>query len=230
MIPIVNACGDVEKELDPETYQMVVDDFYEEIVQELGQFGQLEDVQVIENLNDHMIGSVYAKYADEEHAEACLNKMNGRSYAGRVLTAFYSPVVVFEEARCRTYDDGGDCKRGAYCNFMHVATPSAALRKHVNETYKFSTCTRGTGSMGSLNNPNSSASASGSDRRDMDRDRDRDMRGYGRRGDDRDCRNRDRDMRGDRHRGDRGRGDRGDRGDRDRDRDTRDRSRSRDRE
>eukprot|EP00606_Chrysophyceae_sp_TOSAG23-5_P000210 GSChrysophyteH2.ASY1.ANO1.1438.1 assembled CDS len=180
MIPIVNAGGDVSKELDPHTYQMVIDDFYEEMVEELSQFGQLEDVQVVENLNDHMIGSVYAKYLDEEDAESCLAKMHGRSFAGRVLSAAYSSCVVFEEARCRVYDDGGDCRRGAYCNFMHVATPSAALRKHIDKTYKFTTCTRGTGTMSSMGG---GSSGGGGDRRDM-RSRDR-------RGGERDYRDRD---------------------------------------
>ena len=107
---------------------LAIDDIYEEIVDEASTFGQLEDVQLLENLNDHMIGCVYIKYVDEEHAEACRDKMNQRNFAGRVLSAEYTTVVDFPEARCRVYDDGGECQRGAYCNFMHCATPSRPLR------------------------------------------------------------------------------------------------------
>jgi splicing factor U2AF 35 kDa subunit len=62
MIPIVNKSDDVIKELDMSTYQLTIDDFYEEIVDEFSKLGQLEDIQVLENLNDHMIGLVYVKY------------------------------------------------------------------------------------------------------------------------------------------------------------------------
>jgi splicing factor U2AF 35 kDa subunit len=147
MIPIVNEGKDVEKELDVKMYQLTVDDIYEEIVEEVSKFGQLEDVQLLENLNDHMIGSAYIKYADEEHAEACRDSMNQRFYAGRTLKAEFSPVIDFPEGRCRVYDDGGECNRGAYCNFMHIATPSSALRNHVNAKYGFRTCVKGTGSL-----------------------------------------------------------------------------------
>ena len=56
MLPIINSGQKVETALDSSTYQLVVDDFYEEVVDEAATFGQLEDVQVLENLNDHMIG------------------------------------------------------------------------------------------------------------------------------------------------------------------------------
>ena len=101
------------------TLQQVFDDFLEEIVEELTKYGKLEDVQVMENLGDHMIGSVYAKYEDEEDAEKCLEAMNGRYYAGRKLEAEYSSVTDFREARCRSYDES-ICDRGPFCNFMHV--------------------------------------------------------------------------------------------------------------
>jgi len=108
------------------------DEFYEEIFEELQGFGELEDVQVCENLGDHMVGNVYVKYADEEDAEKSLKSLYGRYYAGRPLICEYSPVTDFREARCRQFDEG-TCSRGGYCNFMHVREPSRELRKHLEK-------------------------------------------------------------------------------------------------
>jgi len=171
MIPIVNAGENVTDLLDAETYQLAVDDFFEEICDELATYGQVEDIQVLENLNDHMIGCVYVKYTDEEDAEKCLEAMHSRYYGGRQLQAEYSPVSDFREARCRTYDDGGACNRGAYCNFMHVLAPSKALLKHVTTKHKFQPCTHGVGDIRSFGFSGSSSHKSRSDERDAGYDR-----------------------------------------------------------
>ena len=52
--------------------------FYNEIFEELHTFGKIEDVQVCENLGEHMVGNVYVKYEDEEFTEAALTKLHGR--------------------------------------------------------------------------------------------------------------------------------------------------------
>ena len=108
------------------------DEFYEEIFDELKTFGRVEDVQVCENLGDHMVGNVYVKFADEEDAEKANSTLYGRYYAGRPIECEYSPVTDFREARCRQYDEG-TCSRGGYCNFMHVREPSRDLRKHLEK-------------------------------------------------------------------------------------------------
>lgn len=77
-------------------------------------------------------GNVYVKFADEEAAAAALQKMNGRFYAGRMLTAEFSPVSDFREARCRQFDDGM-CKRGDQCNFMHLMRVPQSLRRDLFE-------------------------------------------------------------------------------------------------
>jgi len=152
----------VASALDAETYQLAADDFYEEICDELATYGQLEDIQVLENLNDHMIGCVYVKYTDEEDAEKCLEAMHSRFYGGRQLSVEYSPVSDFREARCRTYDDGGTCNRGAYCNFMHVLVPSKALLNHITTKHsKFQPCTHGVGDIRSFGFSGASNGSSG---------------------------------------------------------------------
>lgn len=131
MCAIASAGGDLNA-IDQIKFQEDFDEFYDEIFQEFTNFGKLDDVQVCENLGDHMVGNVYVKFSDEEEAENALQKLNGRFYAGRMLACEYSPVTDFREARCRQYDEG-TCSRGPYCNFMHVREPSRELRKHLQK-------------------------------------------------------------------------------------------------
>ena len=111
------------------------DEFYEEVYDELAGYGEIEELNVCENLGDHMVGNVYCKFADEEHADAALKALFGRFYAGRPLVCEFSPVTDFREARCRQYDEAV-CTRGGYCNFMHIRTPSRSLRKDLEKRYK----------------------------------------------------------------------------------------------
>lgn len=129
MIAVVSAGGSFQN-VDKARLQENLDEFYEEIYEELRKYGKVEDIQVCENLGDHMVGNVYVKYLDEEDAEKALSSLRGRYYAGRPLAAEYSPVTDFKEARCRQYDEG-TCTRGPYCNFMHVCEPSRELREYL---------------------------------------------------------------------------------------------------
>lgn len=92
----------------------------------------MDDIQICENLGEHMVGNVYIKYSDEEEAEDALLKNNGRWYGGRRLKVEFSPVTDFREARCRQYDEG-TCSRGPYCNFMHVRSPSVGILDFLNK-------------------------------------------------------------------------------------------------
>jgi len=220
MCAIASAGGDLQA-IDQAKFQEDFDEFYDEIFEEFNAFGKLEDVQVCENLGDHMVGNVYVKYNDEEFAELALQKLNGRFYAGRMLTCEYSPVTDFREARCRQYDEG-TCSRGPYCNFMHVREPSAVLRKHLQKEYDFHG-----GKMKGVGGMNTIRAASGGGGRGDFRDRERrDDRDRPRRRDSRD-RDRERDYRDRDNRRDHDREkERGyrDSRDRDRNRDSRDRS------
>jgi len=111
------------------------EDFFEEIFEELSKFGEVEQLNVVENLGDHMFGNVYVKYHYEEDAEKCLKAMAGRYYAGRLVAPEYSPVTDFSEARCRQFDEGS-CMRGGYCNFMHLKRVPRHLRKLMRSSTK----------------------------------------------------------------------------------------------
>jgi len=93
--------------------------FFENMYEELGKFGRIDCLHICDNLGDHMIGHVYAKFSDEEEASDALNIMNGRYYDGRRMDVEFSPVTDFREARCRDFDED-TCSRGGFCNFMHI--------------------------------------------------------------------------------------------------------------
>jgi splicing factor U2AF subunit len=82
---------------------------------------------VCDNIGDHLIGNVYAKFFNEDNAADAIKSLNGRFYGGRTIAVEFSPVTDFREAKCRQYNDGS-CERGGYCNFMHV--------KHVSKSFK----------------------------------------------------------------------------------------------
>ncbi len=87
--------------------------------EELDQFGELENLNICDNLADHMVGNVYVKFREEESAAKALAALQGRFYNGRPIVAEFSPVTDFREATCRQYEEN-TCNRGGYCNFMHL--------------------------------------------------------------------------------------------------------------
>jgi splicing factor U2AF subunit len=103
------------------------EDFYEEVFLELAKFGEIQDMNVSDNLGDHLIGNVYVKYSTIEEAEMALKAMNGRFYAGKAIEGEYSPVTDFGNSRCKQFEESS-CRRGGLCNFMHV--------KYISKTFK----------------------------------------------------------------------------------------------
>ena len=131
MSAVANAGGDL-RSINVGKFQEDFDEFYDEVFQEFQKYGTMEDIQVCENLGDHMVGNVYVKFEDEEFAEEALRNLQGRYYSGRPLHVEYSPVTDFREARCRQHDET-TCDRGPFCNFMHIREPSRGLRKNLEK-------------------------------------------------------------------------------------------------
>jgi splicing factor U2AF subunit len=104
------------------------EDFYEEVFIELSKYGEIKDLNVCDNLGDHLIGNVYVKYSSEEETKAALQSLTGRYYSGKPIVGEYSPVTDFRECRCKQYDDGS-CGRGGFCNFMHLKYISKNFKK-----------------------------------------------------------------------------------------------------
>lgn len=105
-------------------------DFVDEILDELKKYGRVEEVNVCQNLGDHLFGNVYVKFELEDEAEKAMKALQGRFYAGQMLNVEYSPVTDFREARCRQYDEK-NCNRGGYCNFMHLKETPEHLRGYL---------------------------------------------------------------------------------------------------
>ncbi|GBF94711.1 splicing factor U2af small subunit B-like [Raphidocelis subcapitata] len=131
--PILNAPvgpDGVPAPVSPEEAQDEYEDFFEDVFDELSKYGELESLNVCDNLADHLVGNVYAKYRDEDDAARALAALQGRYYGGRPVNAEFSPVTDFREATCRQYEEN-TCNRGGYCNFMHIKPISRSLRREL---------------------------------------------------------------------------------------------------
>ncbi|XP_008807516.1 splicing factor U2af small subunit B-like [Phoenix dactylifera] len=121
--------------MDPRKVQHHFEEFYEDLFQELSKYGDIESLNVCDNLADHMVGNVYVQFREEEHAASALHNLTGRFYAGRPIIVDFSPVTDFREATCRQYEEN-TCNRGGYCNFMHLKKISRELRRQLFGRYR----------------------------------------------------------------------------------------------
>ena len=59
--------------------QQDYDEFFEEIFVELEEkYGEIEEMNVCDNLGDHLVGNVYVRFHKEEDAEKAMNDLNNR--------------------------------------------------------------------------------------------------------------------------------------------------------
>merc|ERR1739838_647012 len=109
--------------------QQHYDDFFEDIFLQMeDKYGEVEEMNVCDNLGDHLVGNVYIKFREEEDAAKAVTDLNNRWYNGLPIYCELSPVTDFREACCRQYEMG-ECTRGGFCNFMHLKPISKHLRK-----------------------------------------------------------------------------------------------------
>ncbi|KAK6926660.1 RNA recognition motif domain [Dillenia turbinata] len=130
--PGVDASGNP---IDPRKIQQHFEEFYEDLFEELSKYGDIESLNICDNLADHMVGNVYVQYREEEHAAKAVQNLTGRFYAGRPIIVDFSPVTDFREATCRQYEEN-TCNRGGYCNFMHLKKISRELRRQLFGRYR----------------------------------------------------------------------------------------------
>lgn len=125
-----------------EEMQEHYDNFFEDVFVECeDKYGQVEEMNVCDNLGDHLVGNVYVKFKREEDAEKGVNDLNNRWFGGRPIYAELTPVTDFREACCRQYETG-ECTRSGFCNFMHLKPISRKLR---HELYGRASTNRGGG-------------------------------------------------------------------------------------
>nr|XP_020733357.1 splicing factor U2AF 35 kDa subunit-like [Odocoileus virginianus texanus] len=102
--------------------------FFEEVFTEMEEkYGEVEEMNVCDNLRDHLVGNVYVKFRREEDAEKAVIDLNNRWFNSQPIHSELSPVTDFREACCRQYEMG-ECTRGGFCNFMHLKPISWDLR------------------------------------------------------------------------------------------------------
>jgi splicing factor U2AF subunit len=65
------------------------EEFYADVFGELSKFGEIEELNVCDNLGDHLLGNVYVMYKDEKCTMEAVKALNGRYYAGLVFTIAY---------------------------------------------------------------------------------------------------------------------------------------------
>ncbi|XP_031515491.1 splicing factor U2AF 26 kDa subunit isoform X7 [Papio anubis] len=105
--------------------------FSQEMFTELQEkYGEIEEMNVCDNLGDHLVGNVYVKFRREEDAERAVAELNNRWFNGQAVHAELSPVTDFRESCCRQYEMG-ECTRGGFCNFMHLRPISQNLRRQL---------------------------------------------------------------------------------------------------
>ena len=88
-----------------EEMQEHYDNFFEDVfVEAEDKYGEVEEMNVCDNLGDHLVGNVYIKFRREEDAARAVAELNNRWFGGRPIYAELSPVTDFREACCRKFD------------------------------------------------------------------------------------------------------------------------------
>ncbi|XP_053116692.1 splicing factor U2AF 35 kDa subunit-like [Hemicordylus capensis] len=106
------------------------DEFFEEVFTEMEEkYGEVEEMNVCDNLGDHLAGNVYVKFRCEEDAEKAVIDLNNRWFNGQPIHTELSPVMDFREAFCHRYEM--ECTRGGFCNFMHLKPISRELQREL---------------------------------------------------------------------------------------------------
>ncbi|VDM48121.1 unnamed protein product [Toxocara canis] len=116
-------------EISKEEAQRQFDEFYREVYTEIDdEYGRIEEMNVCDNVGEHMLGNVYIKFRHESSAERAVDSLNERWFDGRPIHCELSPVLDFRDACCRQYEIG-ECNRGGFCNFMHLKKVSSDLKR-----------------------------------------------------------------------------------------------------
>ncbi|KAL6090696.1 hypothetical protein STEG23_013573 [Scotinomys teguina] len=96
------------------------DDFFEEVFTEMEEkYGQVEEMNVCDNLGDHLVGNVYVKFRHEEDAEKAVKDLNNRWFNGQPIHSELSPVTDFGEACCCQYEIEEYPGGGHFCKILH---------------------------------------------------------------------------------------------------------------
>ncbi|KAK4894159.1 hypothetical protein LTR17_004190 [Elasticomyces elasticus] len=73
-----NPAYDNKSRMNPSQLQNHFDAFYEDVWAEMCKYGEIEELVVCDNNNDHLIGNVYARFKYEDSAQAACDALNSR--------------------------------------------------------------------------------------------------------------------------------------------------------
>jgi splicing factor U2AF subunit len=119
----------VFENLTEDELQRHFDDIFEELFVEIElKYGEIEEMNICDNLSEHLAGNTYVKFVKEDDANKACTNLNNRWFNRKPIYAELSPVTDFHEACCRQYQMG-ECPRGGFCNFMHLKPISNRLRR-----------------------------------------------------------------------------------------------------
>ncbi|KAF9586344.1 hypothetical protein BGW38_006546 [Lunasporangiospora selenospora] len=101
-----NPSHDANCTLTKQDIQEDFDNIYEDFFVELAKYGEIEEMHVCDNIGDHLVGNIYARFKFEEEAGNAVEDLNNRFYAGRPLWAELSPVTDFREGKYHQRTEG----------------------------------------------------------------------------------------------------------------------------
>ncbi|KAE8741301.1 hypothetical protein FOCC_FOCC013155 [Frankliniella occidentalis] len=112
-----------------EEMQEHYDNFFEDVFVECeDKYGEIEEMNVCDNLGDHLVGNVYIKFRREEDAEKAVNDMNNRWFGGRPIYAELTSVTDFREACCRQYEMGSRSRSHDHVGSRRTRSPEPRRR------------------------------------------------------------------------------------------------------
>ena len=98
----------------------------------MSNFGELKDLFILDNLSEHLIGNVYAKFCDEKAAANAYDNLQGKYYHSDLVVEEYCPIINPKDGKCYKFEDGL-CNKGPYCNFLHFKDISLSLIKSLKD-------------------------------------------------------------------------------------------------
>lgn len=94
-------------------------EFFEDIVVELKNYGQIIELNVCRNQEIHLMGNVYIQYRSRRHSLRAYRNLCGRYYGGRKITAEFCTIPSWSEAVCGLFFRQ-ICPKGKNCNYLHL--------------------------------------------------------------------------------------------------------------
>ncbi|KAF6198939.1 hypothetical protein GE061_006962 [Apolygus lucorum] len=110
---------DINLEFDQTERYRDFEEFFDDITPELEKYGRINTIRVCSNTEPHLRGNVYVAYQSERSAAAAYKALNGRYYAGRMISVEFINLVSWKAAACGL-QFRGKCPKGSKCNFLHV--------------------------------------------------------------------------------------------------------------